>query len=112
MANHNDTTSTASRQEVFDAIISEREYQKKRWGERQPDGTLQERRSSVCDYLVYMKHYFEKAFATATTHLGNDRALDEVRKIASLAVACMEDNGCKSRNLEMMIYNMRDGKVA
>ncbi len=77
-----------NRQSVFNAINHERDYQERRW----PGHT-----HSATEYLVYIDHYVKKAFAQVSTQDGEESSLHELRKIAALAVAAMEEHGAPSR---------------
>jgi hypothetical protein len=78
----------STREEVYIAIDSERTYQDRMWN---PDTTPSEGKHTASEYILYMEHYLEEARKIAsTTAEGNPRVLDFVRKVAGLAVACME----------------------
>ena len=111
MANASDFRKATSRDKVFEALTSEREYQTKRWGYRQNDGSFKEPDHSVCDYMVYIKHYLAKAFAEASEKPGSGDALEMLRKVVTLGVACFEQHGVTPRNLDNVV-NARDGKPA
>jgi hypothetical protein len=111
MANMNDSRNPMSREAVFGAIDTEREYQVKRWGYRQPDGSMVEASKDVCDYLVYIKAYLDNAFQAASKNPGNHAALAELRKVATLCVACFEQNGVPIR-FSPDTVNARDGEAA
>jgi hypothetical protein len=82
-----------SRHNVYFAIDGERDYQ----------DTLAEQRGwpkegrvpaqSTGDYLVLLKVYIDRAMVAWTDNSGDLAALDVVRKVAGIAVHCMEDNG-------------------
>lgn len=85
------------RDAVYNLIDGERDYQEKRWGE----GHIHE----VSAYLAFMKSYVDRAIDEAT-HADRDdelglidyaQALDTVRKITALGVACMENHGAPAR---------------
>ena len=109
MANAQDSKHPASRDEVFTAISSERQYQIFKWGYRQPDGTFKEPEHGVCDYLTYMRHYLALADQAAATVAGSEAALEQLRKVVTLGVACLEQHGAKQRVFSNVI-NQRDGK--
>jgi len=52
---------------------------------------------SVTEYLVYLRDYVEEALHLVSRSDGEDGAKPIVRKIAALAVACMEQNGAPTR---------------
>lgn len=83
----------ATRYQVVQAIGSERDYQNKRWAGHSHTST---------EYLVYIEHYLNIAKQKASTldfteDVNHDAMLSDVRKIAALAVACMEEHGAPQR---------------
>lgn len=70
---------------AFKAIDGEREYQAFRWGKDNPH--------DVAAFVVFMREYHNKVVRRASTEKGWDGALEEMRKVAALAVACLEQNG-------------------
>jgi len=112
MANDQDVRRPVTRPEVYAAIDSERDYQIKRWGYRQCNNHFEEADHGVCDYIVYMHHYLDLAIEKASTEAGNDAALEMLRKVVTLGVACFEHNGIRPRNPDHQVVNARDGQVA
>jgi hypothetical protein len=47
--------------------------------------------------LVYIQHYVDLAFNRVSTEDGEQGALENLRKIAALAVAAMEEHGAPPR---------------
>lgn len=83
----------ATREEVFAAINGERDYQDQKW-------VKPEHSHSVTEYLVYMRDYIEEALHTLSREDNSTaipKALHGVRKITTLGVACMEENGALRR---------------
>jgi hypothetical protein len=80
------------REEVFAAINGEREYQTGKWG-----GESYDRWQSIGDWLAYMRHYLNMAEAAHTTSDDRNAPLIQIRKVAALAVACMEVHGAPKR---------------
>jgi hypothetical protein len=78
-----------SRRDVYDIIDGERDYQDKKWS-----GDIH----SVGDWIVFMRTYLTQAETRFSKEVGDSGALDEIRKVAALAVACMEQNGYVERN--------------
>lgn len=83
----------ATRAEVFAAINSERRYQEEKWG-----GHLHEAES----WVLFIEHYAFLARTKASTLDFTEPAnlsayLDDLRKIATLAVAAMEQHGAPNR---------------
>lgn len=84
------------RRVVYGVIDGEREYQVWRWATSATKGT----EHSVHEFLRFMVHHAERAEAVLCSTdepEASERALHEVRKIAALAVACMERHGAPSR---------------
>lgn len=89
------------RHEVFALIDGEREYQGDRWRHTcaldnvpyTPDETKR-----VEEWLSFIYGYFQDAMQVASHVAGPLAALDVIRKLAGLCVACMEANGIVWRN--------------
>ena len=107
VAGMNEIGTPTDRDLVFAAIGSERAYQIKRWGDRQQDGSFKEVPKSVCDFITYMQHYMNEATKAATTEAGPYPALEVLRKVTALGVACFEQHGIRSRE-EPDVINARD----
>lgn len=84
--------SKTTREEVYNAIDSERDYQ---------DGLDCDRTDhkdhSVGDYTVMLNHYMQELNKAWTLNAGDHYALDVMRKIGGIAVHCMEDHGAIER---------------
>ena len=83
-----------TRGEVFAVIDSERNYQ---------DG-LDHTRTDGCakgvgDYLSLIRTYLRQAEDKYAFNPGNVEALHSIRKIAGIAVACMEQHGAHFRTI-------------
>ena len=90
----------ATRKEVFDAINEERDYQDSLWGERvqSPSG-----RHSVPCWILYMEDYLREAREQVVRYAApnsDNEALHTIRKIAAMAVVCMEQNGVQKRDMK------------
>lgn len=94
-----------TRQDVYAAIDGERAYQETVWGpdgERRvagvpQDGYANPSEHDVGSWMVFMDHYMNLAKAELSTKHGTGPALHQLRKVATLAVACFEQHGCPSR---------------
>lgn len=82
----------AKREEALEAVEAEREYQDQRWG-----GSVHDANESVGNFLIYIERYLDKAKNAYVDANHSEPALHEVRKIAALAVACMEVHGAPKR---------------
>ena len=76
------------RSEVYAAIDGERTYQDAKW-----PGAKQ----SVAAWITFLSEYVREAQFRVTREEGDQGGLDSVRKIAALAVCCMEENGVVKR---------------
>jgi hypothetical protein len=91
------TSRSATRAEVYAAIDGERDYQDSRWNE----GTTESGgRHTPTEFLLYMADYVREAITQASRNadpVANDLVLNTIRKITTLGVACMEQNGAPRR---------------
>lgn len=78
------------RPEVYKLIDEERDYQTEKWGNHDEG-------HGVPAWLCFLQHYVNCAIAEATTLGDATAALSQVRKIAALAVSCIEVHGAPSR---------------
>jgi hypothetical protein len=81
-----------NRRSVYKAIDRERDYQES-LGPDRSDGNQR----SVGDYCTMLSSYTAKLIAAWTDNPGDTQALDVFRKIAGIAVHCMEDHGIVDR---------------
>src|SRR5260221_14630936 len=79
---------SVTRSDAFDAIVGERVYQDQRWASSPSMG-----HHETGAYLSFLQSYITRAIDEITQNETDEQALDSGRKIAALAVACMEDNG-------------------
>jgi hypothetical protein len=88
-----------TREEVYHVINGERIYQIGKWNE---DTTESGGRHTVAEFLLYMQDYLSEAIHQSSRNPdpeARNMALDTVRKITALGVACMEQNGFVARSL-------------
>jgi hypothetical protein len=78
-----------SRDEIYKMINGERDYQDK------SNFAYDDSSWSISDWVVFIRRYLEK-IDDWTGH--PKEQMDEMRKVAALAVACMEFNGARPRN--------------
>lgn len=83
------------RERVYDVIDGERAYQDAM--KVGPDGRTDGRQKSVGDYLTLIRVYSAKADAAYSGSPGDVPSLHEIRKIAAIAVQCMEVHGAHPR---------------
>jgi hypothetical protein len=87
-----------SRADIFKALISERNYQDKRWA---ADITSTGGRHSVTEFFVYIRDYAEEALHFLTREANPEasaKGLHWARKVGALALACMEQHGAPQRS--------------
>ena len=112
MANSSDTRNPTTRANVFEALNTEREYQRRRWGYRREDGSFVEPEHGVCDFLVYIDEYMADARRAVAKTPESKTTLGHLRKVAALCVACFEQWGIEPRQSPDPLVNARDGKPA
>lgn len=93
-----ETTTRMTREEVYKLIDGERDHQ-----DNLPSGRSDGRPKDVGSYLTLIREYSRKADAAYTDVCGHHKALDVVRKIAALAVRCMEEHGAPARAVSGVI---------
>ena len=71
---------------VLDAVHAERVYQNRKWG------TIFEHPHEVGGYLTLIRKLLGDAEAAWSTQRGDIGALDEIRKIVAVGIACMEQH--------------------
>jgi len=76
---------------VFEAIASERSYQDRRWG------TPAEHPHEVGGYLTLMAVHLRRAQEAWAGAGGDAGALDALRKVLAVGVACGEQHGLRGR---------------
>lgn len=85
------------RKEVYEAIDSERAYQDSRWNE---STTTSGGHHSISEWLAYIEDYLREAqhlLAREPKQVSDPKAIQIVRKIAGMAVKCMEEHGAPRR---------------
>lgn len=85
------------RNQVYHAIDTERSYQEQKWGRNHDEG------HDVPAWLCFIQHHLNLAIAAASTSKDQTEALHQVRKIAALAVSCMEVLGAPVRQLNVPV---------
>lgn len=91
-----------TREQVYDALDSEREYQRRR---ALVAGKPGEAQHSVEEFVLYMDDYMRELktqLARTWTPDGSapTAALDTLRKVTALGVACMEQHGAPLRTVQ------------
>lgn len=80
------------REDVYKLIDSERAYQHT----LPPNRTIGFSKT-VGEYITMLHHYMNKLDEAWTCNAGDEKALEVMRKIAGIAVHCMEDHGAPPR---------------
>lgn len=93
-----------SREEVYKVIDGERNYQDSLFvsGGRfsiDEDGEDPSRAHTVGESILILKRYVDKAAIEWNDNCGNTPALHMIRKVAGIAVRCMEEHGAPKRQL-------------
>jgi hypothetical protein len=86
-----------TRQEVYAAIDSERSYQDRRWNS---STTASAGLHSVSEFVLFMDDYLREAKTQLSRHgepQASLMALETLRKIVGMGVACMEQHGSPMR---------------
>lgn len=85
-----------TREEVYDIIDSERDYQ-----DSLGDNRTDHSQKTVGDYTVMMTYYNTKLLEAWTNNAGTVEALNVMRKLAGIAVKCMEEHGSQPRSFNV-----------
>ena len=88
-----------TRNEVYTVIDSERDYQDSLKADRtaSPTDGTRSIEHSVGDFLTMMSFYMREAQTAWTVCPSDKPALSSIRKIAAIAVNCMEQHGAPKR---------------
>ena len=82
---------TLTRKDVFFAIEQERDHQDKKLG------TLDEHPHEVGSWITIMRQLLNDAERAYMSQRGDIGALEELRKVVAVGVACMEQHGVPPR---------------
>lgn len=83
--------SNATQADVLAAVVGERSHQDRKWG------SIHQHPHEVGGYLTIMRKLMADAEASWSSSRGDVGALDELRKVVAVGVACMEQHGVPSR---------------
>ena len=92
------------RSEVYDRIDTERDYQDLRWSPRREANDTPDEEKPPAEWLNYMEYHLD-AGKVEVYKLNDDEALAHVRKVAALAVRCLELHGCPERVIPEDLQN-------
>jgi hypothetical protein len=85
------------RSEVYKAIDSERIYQDSMYHYTSADGESGDGSRSIDEFSYYIDSYMDQLHAIIVNHSPSCNKLPIMRKVAALAVACMEQHGSPKR---------------
>jgi len=84
------------RTEVYKRIDGERDYQDLRWTPRRETNGTPDEQKPPAEWINYIEYHIAKA-KEEVYMLNDEEALAHVRKVAALAVRCLELHGCPER---------------
>ncbi len=84
------------RKDVYECIDTERDYQDLRWSPLREANDTPDESKPPAEWINYMEWHIGLA-KKAVYLLNDEEALAEVRKVAALAVRCLEIHGCPER---------------
>jgi len=88
------------RGKIFGVIVGERHYQ----DAQLKGGRFEKKVHTVGEELLLMKRYLDKAIVEYADNFGDAPALHGIRKVAALAVRCMENHGALPREVAGMKF--------
>lgn len=94
----------ATQEEVFSAIQSERVYQDEKWG------TIDNHHHEVGAWITIMDACLHRAKQAYASQRGDEGAMDEIRQVVAVGVACMEQNGIVYRESKQK-HHEGDGRI-
>ena len=84
------------RSEVYKRLDTERDYQDLRWSPRREKNDTPDAEKPTAEWINYIEYHIAKAKEEVYL-LEDEEALAHVRKVAALAVRCLELHGCPER---------------
>lgn len=84
------------RKEIYKCLDTERDYQDLCWSPRRDKNNTPDEQKPPAEWLNYIEYHLNNA-KDKVYMLEDENALAEVRKIAALAVRCLELHGCPER---------------
>jgi len=91
-----------NRIDVYAAVDSERDYQDRKWG------TIEKHPHEVDGWILLMENALRQAKEAWSGSPNDNAALEEVRKVIGLGVACAEQHGLRLRWKHELKERMRD----
>lgn len=93
------------RNKVYEAVDSERAYQNRKWG------TIDQHPHEVGGWLLLMENALRQAKEAWAGAPNDHAALEEVRKVIGLGVACAEQHGLRPRWHGELKDRMRESAI-
>ena len=93
-----------TRDEVYIAIDGERDYQDDLAGVKKWDEEDRVPAKSVGDFLLLLNVYIQRASVDYADNVGDHQPRKVIRKIAAIAVHCLEQNGVIERKDDNTIF--------
>jgi hypothetical protein len=100
----NEMNTVCTREAVYAAIDSERDYQDELWGDtlsgnRLPIHSLQQGGDrSIDEFILYLQGYMNDLVYLGSHFSDTPAKLEVIRKVTTLGVAAMEQHGAPHRN--------------
>lgn len=91
------STVNFSREQVYKAIDSERDYQEEMWGSTFSSDQPGNGDRTLDEFALYIEGYADDLARVASHSVSVTEKLNIVRKIAGLCTACMEQHGAPHR---------------
>lgn len=88
--------------DVYAAVDSERDYQDRKWG------AIDQHPHEVGGWILLMENALRQAKEAWSGSPNDNAALEEVRKVIGLGVACAEQHGLRPRWKHELKERMRD----
>ena len=86
-----------NRSDVYELIDGERDYQDAKWCSNRSSGEAGNGERTIDEFSLYILGYAQDAARLASHILDRNLKLAEIRKVAALCVACMEQHGAPER---------------
>jgi hypothetical protein len=90
-----------TRGNVYDAIDSERDFQDRKWG------TIEQHPHEVAGWLTLIRQHLRDSEEAWSGGSSDYVALQEIRKILAIGVACAEQHGIQTRSRQQEMEPMR-----
>lgn len=92
------------RNEVYKRLDTERDYQDARWSPRRDKNNTPDEEKPPAEWINYIEYHISKAKEEVYL-LNDEEALAHVRKVAALAIRCLELHGCPERVIPEELLN-------